>query len=108
MPLEPGVIDANILIYAVNTDAPQHAVSRRLLEAALEPTVTLYVKPQILCEFYSVITNPKRIATAFTAAQAKQIIIDLLELPGLRILATPALAALKQTERSPRQKQLPV
>jgi uncharacterized protein len=98
MPLEPGVIDANILIYAVNTDAPQHAVSRRLLEAALEPTVTLYVTPQILCEFYSVITNPKRIATAFTAAQATQIIIDLLELPGLRILATPALAALKLTE----------
>jgi len=98
MPLEPGVIDANILIYAVNTDAPQHAVSRRLLEAALEPTVTLYVTPQILCEFYSVITNPKRIATAFTAAQAKQIIIDLLELPGLRILATPAQAALKLTE----------
>jgi len=98
MPLEPGVIDANILIYAVNTDAPQHAVSRRLLEAALEPTVTLYVTPQILCEFYSVITNPKRIATAFTAAQATQIIIDLLELPGLRILATPAQAALKLTE----------
>ncbi|MBV8707947.1 MAG: hypothetical protein JO028_12235 [Acidobacteriaceae bacterium] len=40
MPLEPGVLDANILIYAVNTSAPQHLASRRLLEAALDPAIT--------------------------------------------------------------------
>ena len=98
MPLEPGVLDANILVYAVNTNAPQHAASRRLLETALDPAVTLYVTLQILCEFYSVVTNPKRIAAAFTAAEATQMISDLLELPGLRILATPPLAARKLTE----------
>ena len=98
MPLEPGVLDANILIYAVNTNAPQHTASRRLLEAALDSAVTLYVTLQILCEFYSVVTNPKRIAAAFTAAEATQMIADLLELPGLRILATPPRAAQKLTE----------
>jgi uncharacterized protein len=95
---EPAVIDANILIYAVNTDAPQHAASRRLLETLLDPAATLYVTPQILCEFYSVVTNPRRIAKPFDAAQATQMIVDLLELPGLHVLPVPPEAALKLTE----------
>lgn len=42
MSVEPGVIDANILTYAINADAPQHASSRALLEAARDPSITLY------------------------------------------------------------------
>ena len=87
-----GVVDANILVYAVNSDAPQHVASRQLLEGALDPTVKLYVTSQILCEFYSVITNPKRIAVASTSAEAVQMISDLLDLPGLQVLATPTQA----------------
>jgi predicted nucleic acid-binding protein len=98
MRVEPGVVDANILIYAVNTDAPQHAASRHLLEEALTADVTLYVTSQILCEFYSVVTNPKRITKPFTAAETTQMIVDLLELPGLRVLPTPASAAQRLTE----------
>jgi uncharacterized protein len=92
MSVEPGVIDANILVYAVNSDAPQHRSSRKLLEAALDPAVKLYVTSQILCEFYSLITNPKRIAVASPAATAVQMIGDLLDLPGLAVLATPPQA----------------
>lgn len=68
------------------------------MEEALDPGALLYVTPQILCEFYSVVTNPKRIAPAFTAAEATQMIVDLLDLPGLHVLATPALAAQKLTD----------
>jgi len=57
MSVEPGILDANVLAYAVNADAPQHAASRILLEAASDPSVRLYVTSQILCELYSVITN---------------------------------------------------
>src|SRR4051812_3240251 len=92
MLVDPGVVDANILVYAVNSNAPQHAASRQLLEAALDPAVTLYVTSQILCEFYSVITNPKRIAVAASSAAAVQMISDLLDLPGLQVLATTAQA----------------
>lgn len=98
MPAEPGVIDANILVYAVNSDAPQHVASRALLETALDPAVKLYVTSQILCEFYSVITNPKRIAVASSSAEALQMIVDLLDLPGLEVLAarTQAVTALME------------
>jgi predicted nucleic acid-binding protein len=34
MSIEPGVIDANVLVYALDADAPQHAASRALLEGA--------------------------------------------------------------------------
>jgi hypothetical protein len=49
MSVEPGIIDANILVYAFNADAPQHTASRALLEAALDPLSALYVTSQILC-----------------------------------------------------------
>ena len=90
MPVEPGVLDANILAYAVNADAPQHSVSRALLEAARDPSTTLYVTSQILCEFYSVITNPRRVAVACPPAQALRILSAMLAFPGLHVLPAPA------------------
>ena len=59
---EPGLVDTNVLIYALDADAPQHAVARSLLEAARDGSVVLYVTSQILCEFYSIVTNARRVA----------------------------------------------
>jgi predicted nucleic acid-binding protein len=98
MPVEPGVVDANILVYAVNSVAPQHAASRALLEAALDPAVSLYVTSQILCEFYSLITNPKRTPRAWSSGDAVQLISELLTPPGLKVLPAPAQAVTRLLE----------
>jgi toxin-antitoxin system PIN domain toxin len=90
MLIEPGVVDANIFVYAINPDSPQHAPAQALLDAARDPSVTLYVTSQILCEFYSVITNRKRVAVPTSPADALEIISDLLALPGLHVLPAPA------------------
>jgi toxin-antitoxin system PIN domain toxin len=90
MSVEPGIIDANVLVYATNADVPNHPASRALLDAARDPSVTLYVTSQILCEFYSVITNPRRVADPSSSAEALQIVSALLALPGIRILPNPA------------------
>ncbi|MGA8028925.1 MAG: PIN domain-containing protein [Bryobacteraceae bacterium] len=92
MSVEPGILDANILAYAFNADAPQHTASRALLESARDPLSMLYVTSQILCEFYSVITNPRRLVIASSSAEALSIISALLALPGLRVLPIPAHA----------------
>ena len=92
MLVDPGVLDANVLAYALNVDAPQHAASRALLEAASSPSVSLYVTSQILCELYSLITNPRRVPVASSPADALSIISDMLALPGLQVLPTPARA----------------
>jgi predicted nucleic acid-binding protein len=63
-----------------------------LLEAASDPSITLYVTSQILCEFYSIITNPRRVAVATSPTEALRIISAMLALPGLQVLPVPARA----------------
>ena len=41
MSVEPGIIDANVLVYAMDADAPQHAASRAFLDAARDGAFTL-------------------------------------------------------------------
>lgn len=92
MSVEPGILDANILVYAVDADAPQHAACRALIDAARDPAARLYLTSQILCEFYSVITNPRRVAAARSSAEALDALAALLGLPGIHILPTPPRA----------------
>src|SRR5208282_5717700 len=88
MPVEPGIIDANVLVYALDADAPQHAASRTLLEAARDGSTTLYVTSQILCEFYSIVTNARRVSRPRTSADALSAISGLLAF--LHVLPVPA------------------
>ena len=50
-PAEPGVVDTNVLIFALDADSPHHKAARNLVEAARDGAITLYVTSQILCEF---------------------------------------------------------
>jgi predicted nucleic acid-binding protein len=78
MSVEPGVIDANVLVYAMDADAPQHAASRALLDAARDPSTALYVTSQVLCEFYSIVTNARRVPKPRSPGDALEAICDLL------------------------------
>jgi len=86
MPVEPGLVDANVLAYASNADDPKYAASRALLEEARDSLTTLYITPQIISEFYSVITNPRRVAAPSYPAVALQVISALLAMPGISVL----------------------
>jgi uncharacterized protein len=92
MSIEPGLLDANVLVYAVEADAPQHASSRALIEATSDPATILYLTSQSLCEFYSIVTNRRRVAVPRSPAEALQAISTLLALPGMQLLPTPANA----------------
>ncbi len=91
MPFEPGLVDANVLVYAIDADAPQHTASRILLETAREGFTTLYVSSQILCEFYSIVTNARRVQKPRSSADALSAISGLLVF--LQVLPVPANAA---------------
>jgi len=92
MSIEPGLLDANVLVYAVEADAPQHATSRALIEAARDPATILYLTSQSLCEFYSIVTNRRRVAVPRSSAEALDAISILLARPGIQLLSTPAEA----------------
>jgi predicted nucleic acid-binding protein len=69
--------------------APQHAAARALLEPArADAPATLFVTAQILCEFYSIVTNPRRAPKPRTAAEAMAAICSLLAF--LHVLPVPA------------------
>lgn len=88
MSVEPGVVDANVMVYAMDADAPQHAASRALLDAAVGSSTTLYVTPQILCEFYSVVTNARRVRHPRSPQDALLAISGLVAF--LQVLPVPA------------------
>jgi uncharacterized protein len=88
MLVEPGIVDTNVLVYALDADAPQHVAARTLLEAAREASTTLYVTSQILCEFYSIVTNRRRVSKPRSPADALSAVSSLLAL--LTVLPVPA------------------
>lgn len=71
------VLDTNVLVYAVNAGDPHHAPSRAVLEAVAWGTVPACMFPQMLLEFYSVVTNPQRISAPLSAEQATAEIANL-------------------------------
>jgi hypothetical protein len=93
MSVEPGLLDANVLVYAINPDAPEHLAARSLLDTASSASVTLYVNAQVICEFYSVITNQRRVSAAISPSEGLVVITTVLSLPGIHFLPSPAKVA---------------
>jgi predicted nucleic acid-binding protein len=87
MPVEPGIVDANVLVYALDADAPQHAAARALLEMGRGGSTTLYLTSQIHCEFYSIVTNAGRVPKPRSSADASSAIAGLLGF--LHVLPVP-------------------
>lgn len=71
----------------MDADAPQHAASRALADAARDSSTTLYVTSQILCEFYSIVTNARRVPNPRTPDEALRAIAGLL---AFLVLPIPA------------------
>lgn len=65
-----GVIDTNLLLYAANADAEEHAAARRFLEDAGKSSGTWYVTESILYEFLRVATHPRVFPHPLTKKQA--------------------------------------
>jgi len=60
---ELGLLDSNILVYAADQSSPFHQAARTLREKGLSKELPLCVCPQVLNEFFAVITNPKRVSS---------------------------------------------
>ncbi len=91
MSIDPGVVDTNILIYGLSADSPHHEAARRILREAQAAAGTFCVTSQILCEFYAVVTNPRRVAQPRSAEDAAAAVAGFLSF--LRVLPAPAHTA---------------
>ena len=84
------MVDANVLVYAFDRRAPQHEASRALLEAGRTGATTLYVSSQVLCEFYSIVTNARRVLKPRSSMDSLTAIADILGF--IRVLPVPITA----------------
>jgi len=66
------LLDTNILVYYHQELSPFHARTKALLEEGRRGNFPLCICPQVLMEFYSTITNPKRVTDPASPEEAIQ------------------------------------
>jgi toxin-antitoxin system PIN domain toxin len=80
------LLDANILLYAFNQEAPQHAVCRDWLEAAFNSEELVALPWQTLLAFVRISTNSKAFRRPLQNAQACKIVSGWLSRPNVRVI----------------------
>lgn len=80
------VIDTNVLVYAANSDAPEHDECVRRLDIVLAGPAPCYVTYGILYEFCRIVTHARVFQRPWTAAQAWAFVAELLGDPNVRVL----------------------
>jgi len=90
MSTDLSLLDSNVLVYAFYAGAKQHNAARELLYRATSPDACLCVAAQNLSEFYSVITDSRRVTQPRRPEDAAEAIAMMLSMPGLVLLPTPS------------------
>lgn len=80
------VVDTNVLVYAADRHAPEHARCSALLERWRQQGGAWYVTWGICYEFLRVVTHPRVFRKPWTLTPAQQFLGALLESPGLDVL----------------------
>jgi toxin-antitoxin system PIN domain toxin len=80
------LLDANILLYAYNSDSSHHEICRAWLERAFNSTEPLALPWQTLLAFIRIATNPRASSRPLSSEQACDIVGRWLERPNVMIV----------------------
>ena len=80
--------DANLLLYAYNASASEHARAKAWWEDAIQTGETIGLTWQTITAFIRIGTNPRAFAQPYTAREATHIVSSWLEQPNVS-LASP-------------------
>jgi toxin-antitoxin system PIN domain toxin len=80
------LLDANILLYAYNSDSPHHETCRAWLERAFNAAEPLALPWQTLLAFIRIATNPRASSRPLSSEQACDIVSRWLEHPNVTIV----------------------
>jgi hypothetical protein len=81
------LVDANLLIYAVNSDLPHHARARCWLEEQLSDAAFVGLPWVVVLAFLRICTSARIFERPLSVEQATTIMDDWLSLPGVRLIA---------------------
>jgi len=76
------LVDANVLLYAVNTDAPQHRAARGWLDEALNATLPVAFSWLVLVAFVRVSTHRSLLRRPLTTDESTGVVRTWLAQPG--------------------------
>jgi hypothetical protein len=80
------LVDVNLLLYAHNTSAAQHAEARKWLEETIVKPEPFGLSWITILAFLRISTNPRAFPNPFSIEEAMEIINDLLDQPSTALL----------------------
>ncbi|MCL4821131.1 MAG: type II toxin-antitoxin system VapC family toxin [Vicinamibacteria bacterium] len=75
------LVDANVLVYAIDSDSPHHAAARRWLEAALSGTTAVGLAWIVILAFLRLTTRPGILRRPLSPMQAMAFVDEWLAQP---------------------------
>ena len=67
---EAGLLDTNILVYAADETSSFHKATIGLREKGLKGEIPLCICPQVLNEFFAIVTDPRRVSNSISQREA--------------------------------------
>jgi toxin-antitoxin system PIN domain toxin len=80
------LVDANLLLYAVDESSPHHAAAKQWLERALSGSETLGFAWSVLLAFVRLSTNPRVFGAPLSLDEALDLVESCLEQPSATIV----------------------
>ncbi|MGB2623014.1 MAG: type II toxin-antitoxin system VapC family toxin [Candidatus Acidiferrum sp.] len=82
------VLDANLLLYAYDSESQQHAKARAWVEQTFSNGTPVGLPWQTVTAFLRIVTNPRLSGKRFTPEEAALIVDQWLSQPNVRLLPT--------------------
>jgi predicted nucleic acid-binding protein len=73
------LLDTNILVHAYNKSSPYQKIASGVIKKAMQSEIEAYLAPQVLYEFFAIVTNPKRVEHPMSLDEAAELCTDLWE-----------------------------
>ena len=70
------LLDTNVLVYAVDATATVHAPCHAVVARAMSGRLDAVIVPQVLMEFYAVVTSPRRVRSPLSSADGASQVAD--------------------------------
>jgi predicted nucleic acid-binding protein len=71
------LFDTNILVHAYNKSSPNQKEASKIIRQAIKGEIDAYLTPQILYEFFAVVTDSRRVETPMGLDEAADLCLDL-------------------------------
>ena len=81
------VLDANLLLYAYDSESQQHAKARAWIEQVFSDGTPVGLPWQTVTAFLRIVTNPRLSGKRFTPKEAALIVDQWVEQPNVRLLS---------------------